>query len=302
MDIVTGSNGFLGRHLVKELKKNKSDLFLVPSSQYDLRHTPDCKRLFDDAGNSVNNLYHLAALVGGINANKLHPARFFYENMKIGMNIIHHSMLNKVKKIIFVGTTCSYPKFAPIPFREHSLFDGYPEETNAPYGIAKRALYTMLKAYSDEYGLKFAYIIPTNLYGPGDSFDDNTSHVVPALIKKCLSGKKEISVWGTGKATRDFLYVQDAVNAIRLIGENYNSFEPLNIGSGNEISISLLLHWIVRATNFTGKIKFDASKPDGQPRRCLNSNNAIHAVGWRAKTKLQDGLKKTVEWYKSNNK
>lgn len=298
MDIITGSSGFLGQHLVNELRQAGNDLFLVSSKDYDLRLESDCKKLLSYAG-QVDNIYHLAALVGGIGANQLHPARFFYDNMTIGMNIIHYSMLAKVKKIVFVGTTCSYPKFASIPFREHSLFDGYPEGTNAPYGIAKRALYTMLKAYQDEYGLRFAYLIPTNLYGPGDNFDDNTSHVIPALIKKCLSGKDEIEVWGSGRATRDFLYVKDAAKAIRLAGKKYDNFEPLNLGSGDEVAISLLLHWIQKVTGFNGSIKWDSSKPDGQPRRCLNSTNAHNALGWKAETKLQDGLKETVEWYKS---
>lgn len=298
MNIITGANGFLGKHLVEQLRQTGQDLFLVSSNQYDLRDEAKVKKLFEHTG-QVDTVYHLAALVGGIGANQLHPARFFYENMKIGMNIIHYSMLNNIKKIVVVGTTCSYPKFAPIPFREHALFDGYPEETNAPYGIAKRALWTMLKAYQDEYGLRFAYVIPTNLYGPGDNFDDNTSHVIPALIKKCLNATDEIEVWGTGKATRDFLYVKDAVKAICLTGETFDSFEPLNLGSGEEISISLLLHWICKATGFDGEIRFDTSKPDGQPRRCLNSANALHALGWRATTKLWDGLEATVEWYKN---
>ncbi len=295
--ICTGSNGFLGRHLVEELRQSGRDLFLVSSSQYDLRFESQVDELFQHVG-QVDTVYHLAALVGGIGANQLHPARFFYENMKMGINVIHYSMLNQVKKIVVVGTTCSYPKFAPIPFREHSLFDGYPEGTNAPYGIAKRALWTMLKAYQDEYGLRFAYVIPTNLYGEGDNFDDNTSHVIPALIKKCLLGKDEIEVWGTGKATRDFFYVKDAAKAIRLAGEKYDRFEPLNLGSGHEVSIGLLLHWICKATGYEGKIRQDTSKPDGQPRRCLDTSQAKNALGWEAETKLQDGLKATVEWYK----
>jgi nucleoside-diphosphate-sugar epimerase len=295
--ICTGSSGFLGKHLVNRLQQTGQDLFLVSSSQYDLRDEAQVKRLFEHAG-QIDTVYHLAALVGGIGANQLHPARFFYENMRIGMNVVHHSMLAQAK-VVCVGSTCSYPKFAPTPFREHALFDGYPEETNAPYGIAKRALWTMLKAYQDEHGLRFAYVIPTNLYGEGDNFDDNTSHVIPALIKKCLNATDSIEVWGTGRATRDFLYVKDAAEGIALAGEKFDSFEPLNLGSGQEISISLLLHWICKATGFDGEIRFDTSKPDGQPRRCLSSANAATALGWKAETKLWDGLKATVEWYKN---
>lgn len=275
------------------------DAYPVSSKAYDLRREAHIEALFKHTG-KVNILYHLAATVGGIGANRLHPGLFFYENMKMGLNLIHAAMRHNVDKFVMVGTTCSYPKFAPIPFREHSLFDGYPEETNAPYGIAKRALYTMLKAYQDEYGLRFAYVIPTNLYGPGDNFDDSTSHVIPALIKKCLSGQDEIEIWGTGRATRDFLYVEDAARAIKLAGDIYDRPEPLNIGSGDEIRIDTLLHFIVQNTKFCGKIKYDGSKPDGQPRRALNINAAKDALGWQPEMSLKDGLRRTVEWYKAN--
>lgn len=301
MDLVTGASGFLGQYLVKELNKLDKNLMLPSHSEFDLTQEGNVKRLFFST-TEIDTVYHLAALVGGIGANQAHPAQFFYDNMRIGMNVIHYSMLSKVKKIVFVGTTCSYPKFASIPFREWGLFDGYPEDTNAPYGIAKRSLLTMLQAYRDEYGLKFAYVIPTNLYGPGDNFDDNTSHVIPALIKKCLSGKDEIEIWGSGKATRDFLFVEDAAKAIVKIGANYDSFEPLNVGSGNEISISALLYEICQATGYTGKIKWDISKPDGQPRRRLDIHNVYNAVGWKPETNLQDGLRRTVEWYKQQLK
>lgn len=296
--IVTGGNGFLGRHLVGLL----DNPYVVSSKAYDLRREAHIEALFKHTG-KVDTLYHLAAVVGGIGANRLHPGVFFHDNMKMGMNVIHAAMVHGVKKVVFVGTTCSYPKLTPIPFREHSLFDGYPEETNAPYGIAKRALYVMLKAYQDEYGLRFAYLVPTNLYGPGDNFDDSSSHVIPALIKKCLQAKAdnapEIEVWGTGRATRDFLYVGDAARAIATAGMDYDNPAPLNLGSGHEVSIAALVDLIQRATGFKGKVRYDDSKPDGQPRRCLDISQAKHALGWQPGINLAEGLKKTVDWYRA---
>jgi nucleoside-diphosphate-sugar epimerase len=287
MVIVTGGNGFLGKHLVKKL--GDREIFIPPSSHYDLRREDDTKRMFINTGKDQ------------IVFNRLHPGKFFYDNMLMSLNIIHQSMLHKVKKLIFVGTTCSYPKFAPIPFNEFALFDGYPEETNAPYGIAKRAALTMLQAYQAEYGLNFNYLIPTNLYGPGDNFDDSSSHVIPALIKKCLqakaNGENKITVWGTGRPTRDFVYVGDVADALILAMEKYDRPEPLNLGSGEEVMISTLVHYIQEATGFDGKIEYDTSKPDGQPRRKLNIKEARWALGWQSTTDLRGGLKKTVEWY-----
>lgn len=290
--VITGANGFLGSHLTRLIP----EAYGVWSSAYDLRKECDVEALFKHVG-KVDTLYHLAATVGGIGANRLHPGVFFYDNMKMGLNIIHAAMRHNVGKVVMVGTTCSYPKFAPVPFHERALFDGYPEETNAPYGIAKRALYTMLKAYQDEYNLRFAFIIPTNLYGPGDNFDAGTSHVIPALIKKCLSGQDEIEIWGTGRPTRDFLFVEDAARAIKLAGENYDRPEPLNIGNGQEVRIDTLLHFIIEISGFCGKISYDKSKPDGQPRRALNISAAKDALGWQPETSLKDGLRKTIEWY-----
>lgn len=305
MVIVTGGSGFLGRHLITQLGKlGKREIFAPGSSAYDLRHRVDVKRLFKDAG-QADVLFHLAATVGGIGANRLHPGRFFYDNMMMSLNVIHQAMRCKVSKIIFVGTTCSYPKFAPLPFSEHSLFDGFPEETNAPYGIAKRASLVMLQAYQAEYGQRFNYLIPTNLYGPGDNFDDSSSHVIPALIKKCLIAKErnepEITVWGTGKASRDFVYVEDVAKALILAMDNYDRPEPLNLGSGEEVTISTLIHFIKEATGYRGKTTYDTSKPDGQPRRCLNIREAKMALDWQAETSLKDGLQKTVEWYLNND-
>lgn len=298
-DIITGSKGFVGSHLSRLLP----DAYGVPSSAYDLRRPDHIESLFRHAG-PVDMFYHLAALVGGIGANSQHPAKFFYDNTIMGVQLVHAAYLHGVSKFITVGTVCSYPKFSPTPFREFNLFDGYPEETNAPYGIAKRSLLVMLQSYQQEYGLRYAYLIPTNLYGPGDNFNDNTSHVIPALIKKCIKAKEEnapgIEVWGTGKATRDFLYVEDAVQAIKLAGEKYDRPEPLNLGSGEEIRIDTLVYMIKEIVGYSGKTVWDTSKPDGQPRRCLDSKAAKQALGWQAETKLRDGLEKTVKWYLEN--
>lgn len=298
MVIITGGAGFLGSHLVSKL--DGRDIFIPRSSNYDLRYMEDTERLFKDAG-PVDVLFHLAATVGGIGANRHHPGKFFYDNMLMSLNVIHQAMRHKVGKIIFVGTTCSYPKFAPIPFNEFNLFDGFPEETNAPYGIAKRAALVMLQAYEAEYGLKFNYLIPTNLYGPGDNFDDSSSHVIPALIKKCLAAKAEgadhITVWGTGRPTRDFVYIEDVADALVLAMDNYHRSEPLNLGSGEEVQINTLAYFIQQATGFNGTVEYDKSQPDGQPRRKLNTKEAKWAIGWTATTSLREGLQKTVEWY-----
>lgn len=300
--LCTGSNGFMGHHLMAKLQAKGYEPLGVRSEAYDLRKVDVVEHLFNSAG-KIDVLFHLAATVGGIGANQLHPGKFFYDNMMMGMNIIHASRQHNVGKIVMVGSTCSYPKFAPIPFGEHSLFDGYPEETNAPYGIAKRSLLVMLQAYQQEYGLRFAYLIPTNCYGPGDKFDDNTSHVIPALIKKCLQAKvnneSSITAWGSGKASRDFVYVEDVAEALVLAMEKYDSPEPLNLGSGNEINISTLVYLIKQATGYSGNTVFDTSKPDGQPRRRLDTKAARAALGWEATTDLPIGLAKTVEWYQT---
>ncbi len=296
--IVTGGNGFLGNHLINELQQNGYKPIAIGSKDYNLISPIQTRAMFEDL--EPDYVFHLAATVGGIGANRNHPGLFFYDNMMMGMNVIHNSMICGVKKLIIVGTTCSYPKFASIPFFERSLFDGYPEETNAPYGIAKRALWTMLKAYQDEYNLRFAYLIPTNIYGPGDNFDDSTSHVIPALIKKCLSGQDEIEIWGSGRPTRDFIYVTDVAKALVLAMENYDRAEPLNIGSGEEIQIQTILHFIMQKTGFCGKIKYDSFKPDGQPKRALNIRAIKEALYWKPEVNLQDGLQMTVDWYKDN--
>ncbi len=296
--IVTGGNGFLGQHLINELQEKGYKPISLDSKSYDLTSPIQTQAMFLDL--KPDHVFHLAATVGGIGANRNHPGLFFYDNMMMGMNVIHNAMVYGIKKIIFVGTTCSYPKLASIPFGEHSLFDGYPEETNAPYGIAKRALLTMLRAYQDEYNLRYAYLIPTNLYGPGDNFDDSTSHVIPALVKKCLSEKDEITIWGSGRPTRDFVYVTDVAKALVMAMESYDRPEPLNIGSGEEIQIQTLLHFIMQKTGFCGKITYDSSKPDGQPKRALNTKAIRNALYWKPEVNLQDGLQMTIDWYKEN--
>ncbi len=298
---VTGSSGFLGKHLVKKLAAMDSnhDIYAPSGQERNLCLNDDVEGLIEH-NRKTDIVFHLAARVGGIGANRLHPGQFFHDNMLMGMNVIHQCMLHNVGKLIIVGTTCSYPKLAHIPFHESSLFDGYPEETNAPYGIAKRALLTMCQAYQQEYGLRFAYLIPTNLYGPGDNFNPETSHVIPALIKKCFDDKDKITVWGSGKATRDFLYVEDCVEALMLAMDKYDRPEPLNVGSGEEINIKMLLYLIRKAISHKGQIEWDSSKPDGQPRRKLNTRAIKDALGWQARTSLVEGLKETVEWYQSN--
>ena len=287
--VCTGSQGFLGQHLMSLIPS----AYRVSSNSYDLRSELHVKALFENVGH-VDTLYHLAATVGGIGLNQRNPGLLFYDNMKMGLNIIEAARRYEVGKIVFIGSTCSYPKFTSIPFNERDLFNGYPEETNAPYGIAKRALYTMLKAYKEQYGLKFAYVIPTNLYGPGDNFDENSSHVIPALIKKFLSSSDKVTIWGTGKATRDFLYVEDAARAIKLVGEKYEG--ALNIGSGQEFRISTLAYLIRDLTGYQGRIEYDTSKPDGQPRRCLDISR-IKELGWLPEVGLKGGLERTIEYY-----
>jgi GDP-L-fucose synthase len=294
--VVTGATGFLGRHLMDRLP----GAYGVSSRVYDLRQVDHVDALFKHTG-QPDILFHLAARVGGIGANRARPGQFFYDNMLMGLNVIHKAMEIGAGKVIMVGTTCSYPKYTPVPFDTLNLFDGYPEETNAPIGISKRALYTMLKAYQDQYRLKFVYLIPTNLYGPGDNFNDGSSHVIPSLIKKCLQAKEEgldeVKAWGTGKPTRDFVYVEDVADALVLAMEHKKSV-PLNLGSGRETSISDLT-WLIKETvGYTGRIKFDKSKPDGQPRRLLDTDRTRILLGWQATTPLEKGLQKTVEWYR----
>jgi GDP-L-fucose synthase len=297
---VTGGKGFLGLHVVEKLKEYGCAHFdAISSSDYNLIHLDDIRRMYEDKKPDI--VIHLAARVGGIGYNKENPASLFYTNLIMDTQLIHEGYLRNIEKFVAIGTICSYPKFAPVPFREDDIWNGYPEETNAPYGLAKKMMLVQSQAYRQQYGFNSIFLLPVNLYGPGDNFDPKSSHVIPALIKKCidanLNNEKEIVVWGTGVATREFLYVEDAAEAILLAAAAYNKSEPVNIGAGFEISIRDLVHLIAELTQFKGKITWDETKPDGQPRRMLDTMRALQEFGFRAKTNLRDGLKKTIDWY-----
>lgn len=299
--IVTGGNGFLGSHLVDALKERGCKPFVPTSQDYDLRVVEDVSKVFLKVG-TIDYIFHLAANVGGIGYNQNHSYSLFYDNAIMGINLIDLSQRWGVKKFIQLGTVCAYPKFAPIPFNEKSLWDGYPEHTNAAYGLAKKMLLVQLQAARQEFNFNGIYLLPTNLYGPGDNFSPDKSHVIPALIAKCLKaqeqGEDTIEIWGTGNPSRDFLYVKDAVEAIILAAEKYNRPEPLNLGSGKEVRIISLIHHIMNELDFHPKIKWNTEQPDGQPRRALRTQEAKYALGWEASTSLNDGLKETIEWYK----
>lgn len=297
--LVTGGAGFLGSHLINQLKKEKLKKIIVPrSSEYDLRDIKQVKKLLKN----IDIVIHLAASVGGIGYNQAHPAELFYDNLIMSTNMMHEAWKAKVEKYVALGTICAYPKFTPVPFKEKDLWIGYPEETNAPYGLAKKMQLVQAQAYRDQYGFNAIYLLPTNLYGPGDNFDPKSSHVIPALIKKFMTAKEnnfsEITVWGTGSPTREFLYVEDAARAIILATKKYNKAEPVNLGSNAEISISDLAHLIGDLVGFKGKIVFDKSKPDGQPRRKIDTRRAKKEFGFKSEISFKKGLKKTIEWYK----
>lgn len=301
---VTGGAGFLGRVVCDKLRARECRSVKVPrSAKYDLTSAADVARMYDDHQPDV--VIHLAAEVGGIGANRDHPGRFFYANLAMGLHLIEHARLRQIRKFVHVGTVCAYPKFTPVPFEETHLWDGYPEETNAPYGIAKKALFVMLDAYKREYGLPGVVLVPVNLYGPGDNFDDRTSHVIPALIRKCISaidaGERHVTCWGTGSASREFLYVDDAAEAIVRAAETMNDPIPVNLGVGQEITIRELTELIASLTGFDGTIEWDTSKPDGQPRRCLETSRARELFDWQATTELHTGLHKTIQWYRSDS-
>lgn len=297
---VTGGGGFLGSFLVEELRRQGCEQIFVPrQAEYDLTTLDGVSRMFSDARPEV--LFHLAAVVGGIGANKDNPGSFFYANAMMGIQLIEHARLQGVEKTIIAGTICAYPKFAPIPFREDTLWDGYPEETNAPYGIAKKALLVQCQAYREQYGTNAIYLLPVNLYGPRDNFDLHSSHVIPALIRKCLeakaSGAQEMVCWGDGSPTREFLYAPDAAKGLLLAAQRYDGAEPVNLGSGREISIKELSETIARLCGFNGKIVWDTSKPNGQPRRKLDVSRAREYFGFEAETTFEDGLRETIDWY-----
>lgn len=298
--LVTGGAGFLGSHVVGALRRRGCREVIVPRSHdYNLVNDSDVCRLLRETHPDV--VVHLAARVGGIGANRDQPAVFFYDNLMMGAQMMHESWRAGVAKFVAIGTVCAYPKHTATPFREETLWDGYPEETNAPYGLAKKMLLVQAQAYRQQYGFNAIYLLPVNLYGPGDNFDPVNSHVIPALIKKFVEAKRrglsEVEVWGTGRATREFLYVQDAAEGIVLATQNYDGDEPVNLGSGMEISIGQLAELIAEITGFEGRIIFDASKPDGQPRRRLDTERAAAWFGFRASTPFDQGLRETIQWY-----
>ncbi len=318
---ITGGKGFLGKHLVNRFKENGyKNVFVADLPEYDLRELENVKRMYEDIKPDI--VVHLAARVGGIGANREHPAEFFYDNLTMGVFLLDQAYRHKIEKFVALGTICCYPKFTPVPFKEENLWDGYPEETNAPYGLAKKMLLVQSQAYRQQYGFNSIFLMPVNLYGPGDNFDPASSHVIPALIKKFVEsmGGKEgvlkrlntdapmhrcsdapVTVWGTGRATREFLYVEDCAEAIVLATEHYNKSDPVNIGAGFEISIKDLTELIARLLKFNGEIKWDTTKPDGQPRRMLDTSKAEQEFGFRAKTNFEEGLKKTIDWYLNSN-
>ena len=298
--VVTGGDGFLGRHLVAKLRRRGCEEITVPLIQeVDLREKADITKLLDAV--KPHMIIHLAASVGGIGANRLHPGQFFYDNAIMGIQLIENARRMGVEKFVCLGTICAYPKFTSVPFKEEDLWSGYPEETNAPYGLAKKMLLVQAQSYRQEYGYNCIYLLPVNLYGPGDNFDLSTSHVIPALIRKCLEAKsrgdEEVECWGTGNASREFLYVEDAAEGIVLAAEHYDKPEPVNLGAGFEITIRGLAHLICELTGFKGVLTWDSTKPDGQPRRCLNTMRAEREFGFKAKTDFRQGLIKTIEWY-----
>jgi len=299
--LVTGGGGFLGTHVVERLRSEGEDPFVVRRRDFDLTRWDDAERLF--AAQKPELVLHLAAEVGGIGANRANPGRYWYANLMMGAHVIELARLHGVRKLVTLGTICAYPKFAPVPFREDDLWNGYPEETNAPYGVAKKTLLVGSQAYREQYGLDAVYLLPVNLYGPRDNFDLETSHVIPALIRKMVEakerGESEIVLWGDGTPTREFLYVEDCAEGIVLAAQRYDAAEPVNLGTGEEISIRDLAELIGELTGFDGDIVWDTSKPNGQPRRKLDTSRAEELFGFRAQTALRDGLARTVEWYRS---
>ena len=299
--VITGGAGFLGSYVIEGLQNRGCQNILVPQIEdYDLVNINDISRMYDDMKPDI--VIHLAAIVGGIGANREHPGEFFYKNLMMGIQLIEQGRLRNIEKFVAIGTVCAYPKFTPVPFREDQLWSGYPEETNAPYGLAKKMMLVQSQSYRAEYGFNSIFLLPVNLYGPGDNFNPASSHVIPALVKKCVdaldAGDDHIDCWGTGKVSREFIYAADAAEGILLATEHYNGSEPVNIGAGFEITIKDLAEKIASLAEFRGELRWDASKPDGQPRRFLDTSRAKRLFGFAAKTDFDEGLKKTIEWYK----
>jgi len=301
---ITGGKGFLGGHLIRKLQeKGYRNFSIADLPDYNLVRIEDVIRMYEDTRPDV--VIHLAAKVGGIGFNQENPGSLFYDNIMMGVQLLHEGYLRKIAKFVALGTICAYPKFTPVPFKEDDLWSGYPEETNAPYGLAKKMMLVQSQSYRRQYGFNAIFLLPVNLYGPGDNFDPRSSHVIPALIKKCVDAirndEDEIVVWGTGKVTREFIYVEDAAEGIILAAEGYDRSDPVNIGAGFEISIEDLVHLIVELTGFKGRIVWDKTKPDGQPRRMLDITRAFKEFGFRAKTTFEEGLKKTIDWYRQSS-
>ena len=308
---VTGGKGFLGSYILEKLKKQGcKNIAVADLPEFNLIQLQDIKRMYLEQKPDI--VIHLAAVVGGIGANRENPGRFFYENAIMGIQLLHEAYLNRIEKFVAIGTICAYPKFTPVPFKEEDLWNGYPEETNAPYGLAKKMMLVQSQAYRQQYGFNSIFLLPVNLYGPGDNFDPESSHVIPALIKKCIDAQKSptnsqltihhspITIWGTGKPSREFIYVEDAAEGILLATEKYNKSEPVNIGAGFEIRIKDLVALIVKLTEFKGKVVWDSSKPDGQPRRMLDISKANKEFGFKSKIQFEQGLKETIKWYIEN--
>lgn len=296
---VTGGAGFLGSFVVEKLNARGADVFVPTIQKYDLTQMDSIKQMLDDSRPDV--IIHLAAQVGGIGANREHPAEFFYNNLMMGVQLIHEAWQRKIEKVVALGTICAYPKFTPIPFKEEDVWNGYPEETNAPYGLAKKMLLVQSQSYRQQYDFNSIFLMPVNLYGPRDNFNPESSHVIPALIRKCLeakaAGRETIEVWGDGSPTREFLYVEDAAEGICLATEKYNKSEPVNLGSGMEISIKDLITLIAKLTKYEGKLVWDTSKPNGQPRRRLDVSRAEQEFGFKAQVNFEEGLRRTIDWY-----
>lgn len=300
---VTGGAGFLGSYVTRKLQDlGAKEIFVPVIEKYNLVEGGDIRRMLDDSRPDI--IIHLAAQVGGIGANREHPAEFFYNNLMMGIQLIHHAWQRGIEKVVAIGTVCAYPKFARIPFREEELWEGYPEETNAPYGLAKKMLLVQSQAYRQQYGYNSIFLLPVNLYGPRDNFDPRSSHVIPALIRRFIeakeNGQSEVVVWGDGSPTREFLFAADAAEGIVLAGEHYNSSDPVNLGSGSEISIKELSELIAGMTGYSGKLIWDTSKPNGQPRRALDTTKAERYFGFKAHTTFADGLRRTIDWYLNN--